>query len=56
MSVNDVVISGMSGRFPMSRNVEEFSKNLFSGVDMITESDDRWPGGESEYIIIVQLN
>ena len=46
MSANDIVISGMSGRFPESRNVEEFSKNLYSGVDMVTESEDRWPGGK----------
>lgn len=28
----------MSGRFPESGNVDEFRKNLYSGVDMVTES------------------
>ena len=50
---NDIVISGMSGRFPMSRNVEEFSKNLYSGVDMVTESDDRWPNSQLFTILLL---
>ena len=45
----DVVISGLSGRFPQSDNVEEFTKNLFEGVDMISESNDRWPVGKSHF-------
>ncbi|CAG2174696.1 unnamed protein product, partial [Oppiella nova] len=43
MSVNDVVISGMSGRFPMADTTDEFARNLFAGVDMVTEDDTRWP-------------
>ena len=31
-----LVISGLSGRFPESDNLEEFTNNLFNGVDMIT--------------------
>lgn len=42
----DVVISGMSGRFPRSANIQEFSKNLFDGVDMMTGGNDRFPSGE----------
>ena len=42
---DDIVISGMSGRFPSSRNVEEFKQNLYGGVDMVTNSEDRWPEG-----------
>ena len=43
---DDIVISGMSGRFPSSRNVEEFKQNLYGGVDMVTNSEDRWPDGK----------
>lgn len=39
----DVVISGMSGRFPKSENVQEFAENLFNGVDMVTSGNDRFP-------------
>lgn len=45
MSGEEVVISGISGRFPESDSVEEFKENLFSGVDMVTEDDRRWPIG-----------
>ena len=41
----DIVISGVSGKFPESDNVEEFAKNLYSGVDMVTEDERRWPSG-----------
>ncbi|CAG7724181.1 unnamed protein product, partial [Allacma fusca] len=40
----EIVISGMSGRFPESANLEEFRDNLFNGVDMVTEDDRRWKG------------
>lgn len=40
---DDVVISGFSGRFPESDNVEELMQNLFNGVDMITDDERRWP-------------
>ena len=41
----DVVISGMSGRFPKSENIQEFVENLFSGVDMMSSGNDRFPAG-----------
>lgn len=41
----DVVISGISGRFPESENVAEFAKNLYNHVDLITEDDRRWTPG-----------
>lgn len=42
----EVVISGLSGRFPESSNVEEFKENLYNGIDMITdETDRRWSKG-----------
>jgi acyl transferase domain-containing protein len=42
----EVVISGMSGRFPESDSTDEFANNLYNKVDMITEDDRRWPTGE----------
>ena len=47
MSENDIVISGMSGRFPLSGNTNELAHNVFSGKDLITQTNDRWP--ESEF-------
>lgn len=45
-NINDeIVISGFSGRYPESSNVEEFKKNLFEGIDMVTNDDRRWPSG-----------
>jgi len=43
---DSVVISGISGRFPDSENVDEFAHNLFNKVDMITADDRRWPTGK----------
>lgn len=40
-----IVISGVSGRYPESDNIDEFAANLFNGVDMVTESERRWPTG-----------
>lgn len=42
----DIVISGISGRFAESDNIDELAKNLFDNVDMITEDDRRWPLGK----------
>ena len=44
---DDIVISGVGGRFPMSDNFDEFAKNLYDNVDMVTEDDnnERWPKG-----------
>ncbi|CAG0900288.1 unnamed protein product [Cyprideis torosa] len=41
----DVVISGMSGRFPESENIEAFARNLYEATDMVTEDSRRWPPG-----------
>ncbi|XP_012150604.1 fatty acid synthase 1 [Megachile rotundata] len=42
---DDIVISGISGRFPESSDVDEFRKNLFDGVDMVTDDERRWTSG-----------
>ncbi|XP_054169344.1 fatty acid synthase-like [Oppia nitens] len=39
----DIVISGISGRFPESDNMDEYAHNLFSNIDMVTADDRRWP-------------
>jgi fatty acid synthase len=41
----DIVISGMGGRFPESDTVDEFANNLYNNVDMIVDDDRRWPKG-----------
>ncbi|CAG7837563.1 unnamed protein product, partial [Allacma fusca] len=38
----EVVISGISGRFPMSDNLDEFWENLVNGKDMISDEHDRF--------------
>ncbi|KAF7494247.1 Fatty acid synthase [Sarcoptes scabiei] len=40
---DDIVVSGMSGRFPESDSVEEFATNLYNNVDLIVEDERRWP-------------
>ncbi|EPB72575.1 Beta-ketoacyl synthase protein [Ancylostoma ceylanicum] len=41
----EIVISGVSGRFPRCENVNEFGDLLLQGEDLITEDDLRWPPG-----------
>ena len=41
----DIVISGMGGRYPESNSTDEFAENLYNNVDMITEDSRRWPSG-----------
>ena len=41
----DFVISGMSGRFPESDSTDEYFQNLYSGADMISGENRRWPTG-----------
>ncbi|GBN02031.1 Fatty acid synthase [Araneus ventricosus] len=42
---SEIVISGISGRFPESDNIAEFSQNLFNKVDLLTEDNRRWEPG-----------
>lgn len=41
----DVVISGIGGRYPESDNIDELAENLYQHVDMITDDDRRWTPG-----------
>lgn len=44
---DDVVISGFSGRFPMSDNIDELRENLFSMADLVQPmKDNKWKNGE----------
>ena len=44
---DDIVISGIGGRYPNSDNVDQFWTNLMSGLEMTTIDDSRWPLGKS---------
>jgi fatty acid synthase len=39
---DEIVISGISGRFPNSANVAEFADNLYNAVDMVDDAETRW--------------
>ena len=40
---DDIVVSGIAGRFPMSRNLNEFADNLYNKVNMVDDDNsDRW--------------
>uniref|UniRef100_A0AAG5D8B2 Fatty acid synthase n=2 Tax=Anopheles atroparvus TaxID=41427 RepID=A0AAG5D8B2_ANOAO len=41
-SENSIVISGISGKYPRSNNVEEFAQNLYTKVDLVDDKEDRW--------------
>lgn len=41
----EIVISGIAGRYPESKNVKHLQENLFNKVDLITEDDRRWKLG-----------
>lgn len=42
---DDIVISGIGGRFPESDNLDELANNLIDHVDMVTRDERRWPIG-----------
>ncbi|RWS06022.1 fatty acid synthase-like protein, partial [Dinothrombium tinctorium] len=41
----EIVISGISGRFPEANNVEEFWHKLITGQELYSCNDRRWPVG-----------
>ena len=43
--ISDIVITGISGRYPGSDSIDELRDNLFDNKDLITEDDSRWPPG-----------
>lgn len=42
----EIVISGIAGRFPDSDDMKHFKENLFNKVDLISDDDRRWKLGE----------
>ncbi|KAL5275973.1 hypothetical protein ACFFRR_001663 [Megaselia abdita] len=38
----EIVISGMSGKFPNARNVTEYEYNLYNKIDMVDDEERRW--------------
>ncbi|CAG9798221.1 unnamed protein product [Chironomus riparius] len=45
MILDDICITGFSGRLPESSSIDEFKKNLFDGVDMVNDDPRRWAAG-----------
>ena len=43
----EIVISGISGRYPDCDNITEFWEKLVSGVEFASIDERRWPVGES---------
>ena len=39
---DEIVISGLAGRFPNSDNVAHFAYNLYNKVDMVDDKETRW--------------
>lgn len=42
----EIVISGISGRFPECENVDEFMDSLIKGIDLVTENCRRFKPGK----------
>ena len=47
----EIVISGLSGRFPDSDNVYDFRDKLFKKIDLVSDDDRRWNLSTNEFII-----
>lgn len=45
---DEIVITGISGRFPNSANVAEFASNLYAAVDMVDDAETRWKNIDDE--------
>ena len=41
-SGDEIVISGVSGRFPNSNNMHDFAHNLYNKIDMVDDDERRW--------------
>ena len=48
---DDIVISGIGGRYPDCDDIEEFWDKLVNGVELSSVDDRRWPVGEYMYLI-----
>jgi len=52
---DDIVISGISGRFPNCETFDQFKEKLFDGTDILAKEQSRWPDGKLLFIKEIQL-
>ncbi|XP_011066187.1 PREDICTED: fatty acid synthase-like [Acromyrmex echinatior] len=45
----EIVISGIAGRFPNSRDMKHFKENLFNKIDLVREDHNRWQIDHAEF-------
>lgn len=45
---DEIVVSGMAGRYPNCNNVEEFRYHLYNKLDMTTDKEARWKDSMSQ--------
>lgn len=51
-SDEDIVISGISGRYPKSASLQEFWENLVNAKEMYTEETKRWTSSRFQNSIL----
>ena len=49
----EIVISGIAGRFPNSDNLKEFQENLFNKVDLGSSDHRRWNNCNNFFLLIL---
>lgn len=49
---DDIVISGMSGRFPKCENIGELKEALFAKTDLLEQNTDRYEKGNTNFFSI----
>ena len=47
VSGEEIVISGIAGRFPSSDNMNQLRENLFNKIDLVRVDHDRWGKGKN---------
>lgn len=52
-ALEEIVISGIAGRYPESDNIDEFWSKLLAGVDLVTGDDRRYPEGKGTKCILI---
>ena len=45
-SGEEIVISGIAGRFPDSNDMKHFKENLFNKIDLVKADHNRWQIGD----------
>ena len=44
---DNIVISGIAGRYPGCNSIDQLRDNLFANQDLVTDDNQRWPSGLS---------